>query len=661
MAEASIARVLIDSPLPQLDRLFDYAIPEKLREDARAGVRVKVPLRTLGRFVEGWIVEVTDTAGFSGKLSALEAVISPFPVLAPEVWRLARSAADRAAGNASDVLRLGIPKRHARAEKSLPDSREAAERASASPVEAHAVSYFDDAAINTLIAERKRAALSAPTGVVEVAPGTWVGRWAVTMAELATHALARGSTAILATPDFRDQQQLEVAVAAIVPAERVLRLDARQSDQRRYGNFLRTHDETPYVIIGNRSAVYAPATNLGLVVLWDDGDPLYSENLSPYIHTRDAALLRQEQQECALVFLSHTRSTEVQRLVEVGWLASLRPGGIRAPKVIPTANQESQDRLAAMARIPSSAWKAARAGLDEGPVLVQVARPGYAPRLACADCAGTARCTSCAGPLAQRSSSATPSCVWCGALAVKWRCRECDGTKLRMVGSGSARTADELGRAFPGYRVIVADGDHQVLSVADEPSLVIATRGAEPIAAGGYRAVLLLDGAGMLARESLRVAEDGLRWWSNAIALAADGAPSVIVGVGGSLATALVTWRQEDFARSELADRRELRFPPAIRVATLTGKEELVASAVEQLPVAVDDVLGPVDRPDGVVRTILRFDYKDGRAVAEQLKALVVAATTVSRSSRKPGAPRTSQPPPGLRVHFDDLEPFVDL
>jgi primosomal protein N' (replication factor Y) len=230
-----------------------------------------------------------------------------------------------------------------------------------------------------------------------------------------------------------------------------------------------------------------------------------------------------------------------------------------------------------------------------------------------------------------------------------------------MVGSGSARTADELGRAFPGYRVIVADGDHQVLTVSSEPSLVIATRGAEPVAEGGYRSVLLLDGAGMLARESLRVSEDCLRWWSNAIALAADGAPAVVVGVGGSLATALVTWRQEDFASAELSDRRELRFPPAIRVATLTGKVELVTDAIEKLPVEPLDVLGPVDLPDGVVRTIIRFDYKAGPAVAEQLKALVVAATTVSRSNRKPGMPRTSQPPPGLRVHLDDLEPFVDL
>src|SRR6185436_6072340 len=69
-----------------------------------------------------------------------------------------------------------------------------------------------------------------------------------------------------------------------------------------------------------------------------------------------------------------------------------------------------------------------------------------------------------------------------------------------------------------------------------EPALVVATRGAEPIAAGGYRAVLLLDGERMLLRESLRVAEDCLRWWSNAAALAAPGATVHPARVGGDRA-----------------------------------------------------------------------------------------------------------------------------
>lgn len=661
MPAASVARVLVDSPLPQLDRLFDYLIPPELAESVSPGVRVKVPLRSAGRVADGFVVDVTDSGDYSGVLSELDSVVSPIPVLAPEVWALARRAADRAAGSASDIVRLAVPTRQVRVEK----AHLADDRADGHPeVTAVPIASYGPRVLESALAIDERLAVDAVPGVVHVdgeTGGAWVGAWAVTLAAAAASVLAGGRSAILAVPDYRDQEQLEAALRAVLPPESVVRLDAKQSNPDRYRAFLRCLSASkegggPLVIVGNRSVVYAPAENLGLIAVWDDGDPLHSEPLAPYVHTRDAALLRQELQGCALVFIGHARSTEVERLVELGWLRSVSPVPLVLPKVIPTAQQVATDRLAAQARIPSAAWKVARTALESGPVLVQVARPGYAPRLACADCGQTARCLRCEGPLLQKSARSVPACAWCGALAVNWRCSNCEGEKLRLVGNGATRTAEDLGRAFPGVRVIIADGERQVLSVGAEPALVIATRGAEPIAAGGYRAVLLLDGERMLARESLRVAEDCLRWWSNAIALAAGGAPTVLVGVGGALATALVTWRHADYARSELADRRRLRFPPAVRVATITGTAESVTRAVGAAGVAPEDVLGPVDLEPPTVRTILRFDYNRGPDVAAALRAELIRAATARR--RGPAARGPSGP--NMRVRLDDVEPFLD-
>lgn len=655
--QPSIARVWIDSPLPQLDRLFDYRVPPELADGLAIGVRVRVPWRSAGRFVDAYVIDLVDSVEFTGVLSTVEAVVSPVPVLAPEVAALARKAADRAAGSAIDIVRVAVPGRQARVEKAWL----AASGTSALPeVSAHPITGYTGGVVEAAIASGSRLAMDAiPVGATAgaAAAGSWVGSWAITMAEAASQALAGGKSAILAVPDFRDQEQLETALGALLPPERIVRLDARQSNPDRYRAFLRCLGDEPVVIVGNRSVVYAPARQLGLLMIWDDGDPLYAEPLAPYVNARDAALLRQEAQECALVFLGHSRSTEVERLVEVGWLTSVSPSPRVLPKVIPTAQQAGGDRLAAQARIPSTAWNAARAALEKGPVLVQVARPGYAPRLACTECGQSARCLRCEGPLAQKSARAVPACLWCGALAVDWRCSNCEGTRMRLVGAGgAARTAEELGRAFPGFRVIVADGERTVLTVGPEPALIIATRGAEPVANGGYRAVLLLDGERMAARESLRVGEDCLRWWSNATALAARGAPTYLVGVGGALAGALSTWRQPDYARAELADRRRLRFPPAIRVASASGTPEAVAAAVAVSGVAQADVLGPVDTGSGTVRTLLRFDYGLGAAVASDLRAEVIRSATARRrslASKSSGAPSV-----GLRVRMDDVEPF---
>lgn len=653
--EGSIARVWVDSPLPQLDRLFDYRVPDELADQIRIGIRVRVPWRSAGRFVDAYVVDLVESVEFTGVLSAVEAIVSAVPVLSSDVAALARKAADRAAGSAIDIVRVAVPGRQARVEKAwlAATAHEPLAAVGAQTIDGYVAGRIEDA----VRAGGRLAVDAIPLGI-ELPDGSWTGRWATMLASAASIALSEGKSAILAVPDYRDQQQLEAALLAVLPPERIVRLDARQSNPDRYRAFLRCLEDEALVIVGNRSVVYAPAARLGLLAIWDDGDPLHNEPLAPYVHSRDAALLRQEQQQCALLIAGHSRSTEVERLVEIGWLESVSPTPSILPKIIPTLAQTAGDRLAAQARIPSSAWRAAGAALQTGPVLIQVARPGYAPRLACVDCGQSARCLRCEGPLAQKSSRSTPACSWCGALAVDWHCENCDGTRMRLVGAGGAtRTAEDLGRAFPGVRILVADGERTLLSVSAEPALVIATRGAEPRAAGGYRAVLLLDGDRMAARESLRVGEDCLRWWSNATALAARGAPTYLVGVGGALASALSTWRQADYARAELVDRRRLRFPPAVRIASVTGSLEAVATAARAVQISPDDILGPVETGAGSVRTILRFDYSQGAEVATELRAEIIRSATSRRRSIV--AANGSRPvPANLRVRFDDVEPF---
>lgn len=643
---AGVVRVLVDSPLPQLDRLLDYRIPEGML-GVEPGVRVTVPLRSANRLATAFVIEVAADADYPGPLSEVAAVVSPIPVLRPEVWRLARAVADRGAGSANDVLRLAVPPRQVRVEKAWLAAPGSAPVVPTSPE----LTGFADLA--AALDEGARIALRVQPGVT-TSGDTRVARWALSLAQAAARTLAAGSSAILVAPDHRDQTQLERALAGLLPAGAVLRWDSRQPNADRYRALLAA-GARPAVVVGNRSAVYAPAQRLGLLAIWNDGDPLLGEPLAPYVNARDAALVRHEQQGGALVFAGHTRSTEVERLVELGWLTEHGPTRRIRLRVIPTADGPADDALAAVARIPSVAWREARAGLQKGPVLVQVSRPGYAPGLRCAACGEAARCKRCTGPLRQRQAGEVPTCTWCGTPDRTWSCASCGSTTYRTAGAGSMRTAEELGRAFPGTRVIVSDGDRPLLEVDDRPALVIATRGAEPFAPGGYRAVLLLDGERMLARESLRVAEDCLRWWSDAAALAADDAGVVLVGIGGALGRALAGWNQPEFARAEYAGRRELRFPPAVRIATLQGAPDAVAEALTHLPPAAE-VLGTT-LSAGRSRAILRFEYRDGSAIAESVRAEVLRQAS-RRRKPVPGTPPRGRQPLPLRTRFDDPEPF---
>lgn len=643
-----IARVLLDSPLPQLDRLFDYALPAELG-DVPLGVRVRVPLRTAGRVIDGYVVEIDTEDDADRPLSEVESVVSPVPVLPERLHTLARRVADRAAGSASDVLRLVIPKRQVRVEKAwTADTPAATPTPEAQSVADEVVALYDG--LGAVLDEGGRAAVEAVPQLVDGVQG-----WARLLAAAAARMLTAGKSSILIVPDHRDLDRLLAALDTLVPADAVVRHDSRQTNPDRYRAFLRTLEDAPCIVVGNRSAVYAPVV-AGLVAIWDDGDPLLGEPLAPYVNARDAALVRRELEGSALLLAGHTRTTDVERLVVLGWLQDITAVRRVLPRVVLSTPQEMEQPTAQ--RMPSSAFLAARNAAAEGPVLVQVSRPGFSPSLVCAECRAPARCPHCGGPLGARHRGAVPVCGWCGRGASAWTCPACSSTKLRLASSGSERTADELGRAFPGVRVIVADSAHPVERVDAKPALVVATRGAEPIADGGYRAVVLLDGPRMLQAPDLRIAESCLRWWSNAAALAAPGAPIHLVGVNGAAAKALATWNQAGHARSELESRAPLHMPPTTRVALVQGSVPAVGralAALTELALPGDAVLGPVPvESDDIpprVRALVRFDYGAGTRVATALRAAVVAAAVSGRRGKGRATKST------LSVRLDILEP----
>ncbi len=113
-----VARVAVDISLAHLDRPFDYLVPASMEKAAGPGVRVRV--RFAGQLVDGYLLERVQTSEHQGRLARLERVISPEPVLTPEIFDLARAVADRYAGTLADVLRLAIPPRHATAERETP-------------------------------------------------------------------------------------------------------------------------------------------------------------------------------------------------------------------------------------------------------------------------------------------------------------------------------------------------------------------------------------------------------------------------------------------------------------------------------------------------------------------------------------------------------------
>ena len=603
-----IARVCVDVSLPHLDRLFDYAVPEPLSVAAQPGTRVRV--RFAGKLVDGWVVERVATSEHTGRMERLAKVVSPDPVLTPEIVGLARAVADRWGGTLADVLRAAVPPRHAATEATV-DALEVAEpEPLPRPREAGVWTAY--AGGTALLARLGDAAVPfapdepGPRAVWTAAPGEDP---ADALATLVQAAAAAGRGVLVVAPDARDVRRLDEALLARLGPGHHRVLTADLGPAARYRSYLEVRRGHVPVVVGTRAAVFAPVRDLGLVVLWDDGDDSLADPHAPYWHAREVLVLRSVQTGAALVVGSTSRSVEAQALVVSGWAREVvlprTEQRRRRPRVITSGTDTdlARDEAARSARLPNSAWQVAQTALATGPVLVQVPRRGYVPVLACQTCRQAARCAHCHGPLGVSSGHAVPTCGWCGRLAGDWRCPRCGGDRLRAISVGERRTAEELGRAFPGHPVRVSGRDPGGAGVLDRvdgrPALVVATPGAEPRAEGGYAAALLLDGRLMIDRPDLRAAEEAVRRWSAAASLvrpAAEGGTVVLVADPALPAVqAVVRGDAAGFAARELSERELLRLPPAWRVAELTGRPEDLADLLghARLPASAT-VLGPV-------------------------------------------------------------------
>jgi primosomal protein N' (replication factor Y) len=599
-----VARIAVDIPLAHLDRPFDYLVPKRLDGPAVPGCRVRV--RFAGKLTGGFLLERAAASEHPGRLAYLERVVSPEPVLTPEIASIAREVADRYAGTLADVLRLAIPPRHAGAETAgtaLPDASgwdAPGERAAPLPARPGPGTwdrYPAGPPFLTALADRR-----APRAVWSALPGP---SWPAEIATAAAAAASAGLGSVIVVPDARDLGLVDGALASLLGPGCHVSLTAGLGPAERYRRWLQVVRGTVRVVAGTRAAMFAPVRDLGLVVIWDDGDDLHAEPRAPYPHAREVLALRAHRTGAGALIGGFGRTAEATSLVASGWAVALtatRPMIRRCAPLIRAAGADAElarDEAARSARLPSLALRSAREALTRGPVLVQVPRRGYVTAVACENCRTRARCATCGGPLAVEAQGAAARCRWCARDDPGWRCPVCGHPRVRAVVTGAGRTAEELGRAFPGTAVLVSGGAATLAAVPATPALIVATPGAEPRADGGYAAAVLLDGWVLLGRPSLRAAEEALRRWLNAAALvrpAPSGSVIVVAEATLPAVQALIRWDPVTHAERELAERHDLRFPPAVRMAAVSGGDRAVAEllAAAGLPPEAE-VLGPIE------------------------------------------------------------------
>jgi len=631
-----IVGVAVDSPLPHLDRPFDYEVPASL-SGVTVGTRVRVPFA--GRLVSGVVTSVDGKQGAQALKSVRSAGV--IPSFSPAALDLARAIAERYAGSLWDVLRLMGPPRVASVEKYDWDAW------AKTPVEDGPYSALTESArrLGLPMERSDRAVWAATPSRPQVAPTEAILGAALTAA-------ARGGTSIIVAADSR-------AVAAFMrtAAEYGLKrwaprggghiavVDSDDGASVRYGSHIAAMRGLVPLVIGTRHAAWQPVPHLASITVWDEASSTLAEPRSPHPHARTVCAMRSQDTGAPLLVAGHALSAEAVALVCHGFARriELRPERSSLPAVeVVGAERREREGGAGRHWMPGHVWTPLIAAARFGVAAVVVPQGGYAAGLACFRCGTWAECTECGGDLSRVTASAVATCNDCGIGAAAWHCPECREHRLRPVGLGAGRLAEQIGRMASG--VVVTQSSATVGVVADlavGSGIVVATPGALPAVKGGY-GYLAIVGARVSVNEGLGAEAQALRRWLNAAALVAsraDGGAVAVVGeLPGDVRQALVAWDGWDVAFRDFTQREGLELPPHRRALRLDGPADAIDEAVRTL----DGVEASVSRDSQGAWVIASRGVMQG--VVGGLRAVVVAR---SLRSAKPLYVRVDATPRG--------------
>ena len=578
------ARVRVDTGVFHLDQLYDYQIPEKLSEFIQVGVRVQLPFG--GRETEGIVVERVGIPERAGELKNITRVLSDVPVATTQSLLLIDTIAAHFGANPWDVIRSAIPARVASVDKNF--------------------------SLNSLYSENK--------GKVSVEFQTLApyNEAHDQLVNLVLNNRGSGSVLVIA-PDERDVDRIIRALD--MNGVQGLKLTAAMPRAERYRNYLLAMHGGHSVVVGTRSAIFAPVNNLNTIIVHKESSLDHYEIRSPGWNSRSVALIRSKSESVKLILTGFSPSIEVSQLIderEVKYVNSKETVNIKA--FTPSEG----------ALLPGRIFSEIKKALSVGPVLFIAPRKGYGNALLCAHCRNVAMC-ECGGRLSVSAKTKAPSCVHCGKVFQGWKCSFCNRDKQYLASRGIDRAAEEISRAFPKFPVVISAGDVIKDRIEHKPALVLATSGAAPQVEGGYAAVVILDGMRFFSHTDLRTQERARElFFETSSLISPSGTVLLVIDDTHPIVSAIARWNVAPLLKRELSERAELQLPPSVFSVVLVMDQAIGIQIVNGLKKALGDgripqssnIYGPTEISKGQVKIVVHADKSDAKALTDVVHEL---------------------------------------
>ncbi len=607
-----IARVAVPVPVR---KLFDYVVPEKFISAISRGVRVKVPFGR--RKMTGYCVETLEESNLpAASLKYVEDVVDEEPLIDEHLLALTRWIADKYLCSWGETLEAALP---ASVRKRGMSGREKKEENLEEDTSGFTIEMTEEQqhALSSIV-ERVEAG---KPDVILLEGITGSGKTEVYMRAI-DHVISIGRKALVLVPEISLTPQTVERFKKRF--KHIAVMHSKLTDTERYSQWKSIKEGRADVVIGVRSAVFAPLKNIGLIVIDEEHENTFKQNSpAPRYHARDVAIQRALMDKAVVLLCSATPSLEAYRLSATRLRLTQRVEGRQLPPVrVVDMREEARTRkknVIFSRRLVEAVDTVTKEG---GQVILFLNRRGFSTLIRCPRCGFTMRCSDCYITLTYHKSVDKALCHYCGrSFDAPDTCPDCGFAGIRYIGTGTEKVAEEASTVWPKLRIERLDSDavrsnrkmQSILSDFNSGRIDVLV-GTQMIAKGhdfpNVRLVGIVDADVILSFPDFRASERTFQLICQVAGRAGRGEHGglVIVQTRNPTHYAIelaASYDLEGFMKKEAQTRQALRYPPygcMIRMI-VSGKDgRKTAEAAKKMrdscriPACLY-VLGPVPAP----------------------------------------------------------------
>ncbi|MCQ9208138.1 MAG: primosomal protein N' [Omnitrophica bacterium] len=586
MTAKKYVQVVLGLPL---DKAFTYSIPDELKETIKIGQRVEVPFGQ--RLKIGYVVGFLNKTAIKN-IKAVKSILDLEPLLDKQMLELTRQVADYYCVGWGEVIEAACPANVRKRKRPIKETPE--------PILDWQASREKHGQKEIFLSPQQKQALSAITKSIKrkshqvfLLHGITASGKTEVYLQAIKEVLAQGRSSIVLVPEIsltpqtverfgsRFGQTVALLHSGLLPSQR-----ARQWRRAKLGQ--------AQIVIGARSAVFAPLKNLGLIVLDDEHENTYKQqDASPHYHAREVAIFRAKLAGATVILGSATPSLESFYSAKQGTIKSLTLPERVTERDLPEVNIVDMRQEVAVRRKRANIFSRAleisiRQVLERREqAILFLNRRGFSTFINCFKCGYVARCKRCNVSLTHHYATKRLICHYCNyQMELPQICPQCNSNYLRYFGLGTEKVESELHRLFPGARIARMDLDttskrdahSKILNSFKERKIDVLV-GTQMIAKGldfpGVSLVGVVSADTALNIPDFRSGERTFDLLTQVAGRAGRGQVHgrVIIQTYVPEHYALVASIKHDyhqFYRQEIKSRKELNLPPFTHIVSLT-------------------------------------------------------------------------------------------